>query len=537
MSCAPVTGSADYPAEVEQNDTQATANPLASGTKGFTGSLCPIGDADVYSIDVTGGASLTLKVSQNGMGCPLMHGMQMLLLDSNFMTVASDTNSNGGCPGLGPGNTPSLASISGGTYFVKIRNLTAINVPQYQLDVLAQPPICGDGIASLANNEQCDDGNMTAGDGCSPTCQLEQGHWIDETEPNDTLAVANSVDGYDGAVAAIGNIGDVDSFSFTVTQAGSSAIIAVSDGLGHCPQGSWNPELTLFDPSGTEITSTTSGGIGGCPLLGPAVDPATTNLAPGKYTVQVHDEFDGSTQGVYVVEIRVALPGCGDGVIQTGEQCDDGNLVSGDGCSATCHFEADYIPETEVNDTQALANPLATHAGFIASIEPAGDIDFFSATVTVPGSSIFIEVGDGLGGCPNNFSPTVHLFGPSHTLLATGDTSSSTSCAAITPQNEAGAGNLAVGTYYIGVSSSRRDQHPEQLRREDPRQRARLRRRRDPDRRAVRRRQHHRGRRLQRDLPGRGALRDRAQQHERAGKSPVVGLQHLEGRDRSARRS
>jgi cysteine-rich repeat protein len=30
---------------------------------------------------------------------------------------------------------------------------------------------------------------------------------------------------------------------------------------------------------------------------------------------------------------------CGDGVVDSGEQCDDGNTVSGDGCSATCTIE------------------------------------------------------------------------------------------------------------------------------------------------------------------------------------------------------
>src|SRR5438128_1157895 len=30
---------------------------------------------------------------------------------------------------------------------------------------------------------------------------------------------------------------------------------------------------------------------------------------------------------------------CGNGVLETGEQCDDGNTVSGDGCSASCRFE------------------------------------------------------------------------------------------------------------------------------------------------------------------------------------------------------
>ena len=36
----------------------------------------------------------------------------------------------------------------------------------------------------------------------------------------------------------------------------------------------------------------------------------------------------------------VVLPVCGDGTInQAGEECDDGNLVSGDSCSATCQIE------------------------------------------------------------------------------------------------------------------------------------------------------------------------------------------------------
>ena len=29
-------------------------------------------------------------------------------------------------------------------------------------------------------------------------------------------------------------------------------------------------------------------------------------------------------------------PKCGNGVVETGEACDDGNLVDGDGCSAHC---------------------------------------------------------------------------------------------------------------------------------------------------------------------------------------------------------
>jgi cysteine-rich repeat protein len=34
------------------------------------------------------------------------------------------------------------------------------------------------------------------------------------------------------------------------------------------------------------------------------------------------------------------VPACGDGILQSGEECDDGNNVDGDGCSANCSREA-----------------------------------------------------------------------------------------------------------------------------------------------------------------------------------------------------
>jgi cysteine-rich repeat protein len=39
-------------------------------------------------------------------------------------------------------------------------------------------------------------------------------------------------------------------------------------------------------------------------------------------------------------------PVCGNGVLQSGEECDDGNTVSGDGCSSTCTTEAVTPPVT-----------------------------------------------------------------------------------------------------------------------------------------------------------------------------------------------
>ncbi len=50
--------------------------------------------------------------------------------------------------------------------------------------------------------------------------------------------------------------------------------------------------------------------------------------------------FGGWTlDDVCIVKVGAAGPTCGNGVVENGEQCDDGNTVDGDGCSSTCQDE------------------------------------------------------------------------------------------------------------------------------------------------------------------------------------------------------
>lgn len=48
---------------------------------------------------------------------------------------------------------------------------------------------------------------------------------------------------------------------------------------------------------------------------------------------------DGSRGVPYIVARGVKVEKCGNGVLDLGEECDDGNLVDGDGCSSTCRKE------------------------------------------------------------------------------------------------------------------------------------------------------------------------------------------------------
>src|SRR5690606_3729347 len=47
----------------------------------------------------------------------------------------------------------------------------------------------------------------------------------------------------------------------------------------------------------------------------------------------------------------IELPECGNGVEEPGETCDDGNLVSGDGCGATCISECGVVSSAQVVGT------------------------------------------------------------------------------------------------------------------------------------------------------------------------------------------
>lgn len=60
---------------------------------------------------------------------------------------------------------------------------------------------------------------------------------------------------------------------------------------------------------------------------------------------EVYCEF-GCLSGI-CLEQPVNLALCGDGILNSGEQCDDGNLISGDGCSAFCIYE---IAEADLTD-------------------------------------------------------------------------------------------------------------------------------------------------------------------------------------------
>jgi cysteine-rich repeat protein len=391
----------DYPPETEPNGALGTADALAAGTLGFQGSIGMAGDFDVYSLEADLGASLEARISDGNGGCPSGASFTVQVYDTANLEIAA---ASGGCPNLNGNTDPDLASLeAAGTYFVRVS--AAAPVPFYVIDLSATAPACGDGIVqageecdddnvtggdgceadctvtpvcgdgSIQVGEECDDGDMMGGDGCDGTCQLEADLCAEGATANDTFATATSLVGCDGGFGAIDPIGDQDFFGFTVTTAGSSVRARTADLVGTgCPSG-FDSVIRLFNSAGMELGSDDDDGTDSCSIINPATDAFARNLPAGSYAVRVDEFFNDELQPSYAVFVEVLAPGCGDGVVQMGEVCDDANLVDGDGCSSACTlFEC--APGETLVELSATGLPVA-----IPDNNPAAPA---TSTITVP---------------------------------------------------------------------------------------------------------------------------------------------------------
>jgi cysteine-rich repeat protein len=106
---------------------------------------------------------------------------------------------------------------------------------------------------------------------------------------------------------------------------------------------------------------------------GPGEDEAVpAALDAGTYYVVV--DGAGSTSGAFTLSVRCDPQICGDGHVNLNndEECDDGNTMDGDGCSATCQFE----PSAPELDDCSVVDSLPGHSvGPGVTFIPAMDLE------------------------------------------------------------------------------------------------------------------------------------------------------------------
>lgn len=383
---------------------------------------------------------------------------------------------------------------------------------------------CGNGTVDYAALEQCDDGNTAAGDRCDLSCALE--YDVLDTEPNNSVADAQVVLEDEVVLGSIDIANDFDIYELTLASDSWVSLemyltidgnLGNYDGLGtldplvDCTSpGLTDTYLYVFDSTGDvtntadAIVSDDDAGDGLCPFIGQSQDGTAAFLAAGTYYIRAQALSSSAIIDQYVLDVRVDAPigqgmacdpsydlcgallycdsttntcldTCGDGVVDVGEQCDDGNAVNGDRCSTACELDFDVL-DTEPNDSIADAQTVLD-GDIVVGTVPANDFDVYELTLT-DASWVTLEVyttidgndanynGNGqldpVGDCPlfGGTDPDLFVFTDAADVTDVGEAIVSDlsdgvgSCPFIGANVNGAAALLAAGTYYLRVDGS-----------------------------------------------------------------------------------
>ncbi len=256
-------------------------------------------------------------------------------------TVCTDEPSELGCIDAVDGNgteTLGVPVLADTPVYVFVDTSLTTQFGVFELFASVAAAQCGNGL--LDGGEACDDANSLAGDGCANDCTLEP-PGAEDTCPGEVLTLTQQGPNWVGSVYS-GTANLTTGMSATgCTSSGPDAVFAITapmDGVMQAtlPQAAFNATLYARD---TCVTT-------GTPLVcandnaGAGLESIAFPVASGMtYYVVVDTTLTSQPTGPFTLNVQIVPPGCGDGFVNAGEVCDDGNNNTGDGCAPDCSLE------------------------------------------------------------------------------------------------------------------------------------------------------------------------------------------------------
>ncbi len=220
----------------------------------------------------------------------------------------------------------SVPATMGETYYVVVQGFSFLDYGDYSLTVGTRVPSCPDGF--LDPTEECDDGDMIDDNGCSNGCVFQP----TETETNDAPGEADVF--VAPWYAQIDPVGDSDMIEINVPEDNYGVLVSVFDlGNGACAMAKLDSYLQLFDSGLTERAFDDNGGDGLCSRM------TGRGLSTGTHYLRVRAAPMGLPDHTFQYQVAVEGDRCGNNNVAGPEECDDGNLDNGDGCSQFCNIE------------------------------------------------------------------------------------------------------------------------------------------------------------------------------------------------------
>ena len=232
---------------------------------------------------------------------------------------------------LSSGFVGALGDLGGGSFAMRYtcggaNLLDRTEITEIEVD-LTPPSVCGDG--TLDAGEDCDDGNTTPGDCCSPTCTIEPAGTqcrasTGECDPAETCDGISDTCPVDGFVAAGWQCTDLTP---------NDCDDAQCDGAGACNQ-AWDMEIFGYvcradNLGGCDVDEVCDGASGGpCPAdVGVA---ANTVCNPSIGECDLDETCDGSSAACPVDAFVAAATQCTD---STPGDCDDAQCDGAGACN------------------------------------------------------------------------------------------------------------------------------------------------------------------------------------------------------------
>lgn len=234
--------------------------------------------------------------------------------------------------------------------------------------------ICGDGFLDVASGEECEDGNVAGGDGCSASC-LREGAGSFGSCGN-------------GVVERMASGAGEDCDDGNVLSSDGCSSVCLAEGSGTVDATCGNGDVAVLTTSGLAGEECDDGnalrGDGcsaeclneGSPTLASVGGAVCSN---GVMEMPAENCDDGNTLSGDGCSLNCLLEGsaavygsvCGDGTIGVGEACDDSNATGGDGCTAKCLLEGSSLSYS----TPSFCGDGVTGVGELAACEATASGD------------------------------------------------------------------------------------------------------------------------------------------------------------------
>ena len=435
-------------AETEPNDSEDRAMDLADNPTAILAEFADVGDTDWYKIVVlSAGSSVYAETSDGSGGCNA--DTILTLFDSRGVELAqNDQGGIGNCARISPFTDLGAQNLAPGTYFVRVSEFDGAR-SSYVLNTRIDPPSCGNRINEPLANEQCDDGNMLAGDGCTPGCLFEPRLRVAGPGSRDVFNTRILTD--DGRVVV----------EIQMNAAGYIKAETLAMTGGECGNNDFAAALRLTDNFGVPLASAFAetnflGDLLTCARLDPVFEEGAF-VRPGIYYLEITSLFAGPSLD-FRVQIETKPVGCGNQVIEDSETCDDGNQDPSDACNL-CAFTGVSENEVDGNDSafdRGVQTASTASEVFSGDLSPIGDQDYYAIFVPQDHSLRAFLTVESLESCPNGDAERsqLSLFAPDGvtTLVTAMEGSPDGECARLKPENDASLVGLGEGRYFLRVA-------------------------------------------------------------------------------------